>query len=92
MAHKAQKGATYNGRDSESKRLGIKKYDGQKVIPGNIIVRQRGYNIKAGNNVRVGKDYTLYSVISGTVKYTSKIITKFNSQRHETKIANVIPS
>lgn len=92
MAHKAQQGATYNGRDSESKRLGVKKYDGEKVLSGNIIVRQRGYNIRAGNNVRVGKDYTLYSIINGTVKYTQKVITKFNMQKHKTKIANVLPT
>nr|YP_009399030.1 ribosomal protein L27 [Taenioma perpusillum]ARW68427.1 ribosomal protein L27 [Taenioma perpusillum] len=67
MAHKKGSGSTKNGRDSNSKRLGIKKYGGQIVTPGNIIVRQRGNKFKLGNNVSQGKDYTIFSLINGLV-------------------------
>lgn len=67
MAHKKGSGSTKNGRDSNSKRLGIKKYGGEKVISGNIILRQRGSKIKPGCNVGMGKDYTLFSLTIGTV-------------------------
>ncbi len=69
MAHKKAGGSTKNGRDSISKRLGVKRYDGQMVNPGTIIVRQRGTKIKPGQNVGVGKDYTLYSLVKGFVKF-----------------------
>nr|YP_009392181.1 ribosomal protein L27 [Osmundaria fimbriata]ARW60743.1 ribosomal protein L27 [Osmundaria fimbriata] len=69
MAHKKGSGSTKNGRDSNSKRLGIKKYGGQFVKPGNIILRQRGSKFKLGNNVGQGKDYTIFSLISGIVKF-----------------------
>ena len=69
FAHKKGVGSTKNGRDSESKRLGVKKSDGQPVIAGNIIVRQRGTNIHPGNNVGVGTDYTLFALIDGKVKF-----------------------
>ena len=69
MAHKTGGGSTRNGRDSESKRLGVKKYAGEHVISGNIIVRQRGTKIKPGRNVGLGKDHTIFSVIEGTVVF-----------------------
>ena len=69
MAHKKGSGSTRNGRDSNSKRLGVKKYGGQSVLAGNILVRQRGTKFKAGNNVDVGRDYTLYSLINGKVVF-----------------------
>nr|YP_009393849.1 ribosomal protein L27 [Polysiphonia sertularioides]ARW62411.1 ribosomal protein L27 [Polysiphonia sertularioides] len=69
MAHKKGSGSTKNGRDSNSKRLGVKKYGGEVVKPGNIIVRQRGSKFKVGNNVSQGKDYTIYSLINGTVYF-----------------------
>lgn len=69
MAHKKGSGSTKNGRDSNSKRLGVKKYGGELVKPGTIIVRQRGSKFKLGKNVNQGKDYTIYSVINGTVKF-----------------------
>ena len=69
FAHKKGVGSTKNGRDSESKRLGVKKADGQAVLAGNIIVRQRGTKIRPGNNVGIGSDDTLYALISGTVKF-----------------------
>ena len=69
FAHKKGVGSTKNGRDSESKRLGVKKADGQAVLAGNIIVRQRGTAIRPGNNVGIGSDDTLFALIDGTVKF-----------------------
>ncbi|HUV56525.1 MAG TPA: 50S ribosomal protein L27 [Dehalococcoidales bacterium] len=74
MAHKKAGGSSRCGRDSKSKRLGVKRYAGQKVNAGTILVRQRGTRIHPGNNVGVGKDYTLFALINGIVKFepTSK--------------------
>jgi large subunit ribosomal protein L27 len=69
MAHKKGVGSSRNGRDSQSKRLGVKLYDGQLVRTGGIIVRQRGTRIRPGNNVGVGRDYTLFALIPGKVKF-----------------------
>jgi ribosomal protein L27 len=69
FAHKKGVGSTKNGRDSESKRLGVKKADGQSVIPGNIIVRQRGTHIHPGVNVGIGRDHTLFALTGGRVKF-----------------------
>ena len=69
MAHKKGGGSTRYGRDSQAKRLGVKRYAGQKVLAGTIIVRQRGTRIKPGDNVGVGRDYTLYALIDGVVKF-----------------------
>ena len=72
MAHKKGGGSTRNGRDSQSKRLGVKRYDSQYVSAGSIIVRQRGTRIHPGVNVGVGRDHTLFSLIDGTVKFEFK--------------------
>jgi large subunit ribosomal protein L27 len=69
MAHKKAGGSTRNGRDSAGKRLGVKRYDGQEVTAGSILVRQRGTTIHPGNNVGCGKDYTLFALIEGKVKF-----------------------
>ena len=69
MAHKKGGGRTKNGRDSNSKRLGVKRYAGNTVNAGTILVRQRGTRIHPGNNVGVGRDYTLFALIDGVVKY-----------------------
>lgn len=69
MAHKKGVGSSKNGRDSESKRLGVKKFGGEKVLAGNIIVRQRGTKFHPGNNVGIGKDDTLFALIDGQVKF-----------------------
>ena len=69
MAHKKGMGSTKNGRDSESKRLGVKKGDGQHVLAGNIIVRQRGTKIHPGTNVGKGSDDTLFALVNGKVKF-----------------------
>ena len=69
MAHKKGVGSSKNGRDSESKRLGVKKYANEQVVAGNIIVRQKGTKIHPGNNVGMGKDYTLFALVDGVVKF-----------------------
>jgi large subunit ribosomal protein L27 len=69
MAHKKGGGSTRNGRDSNSKRLGVKKYAGEQVLSGNIIVRQRGTKIKPGENIGVGKDFTLFATTNGVVVF-----------------------
>jgi len=73
MAHKKGSGSSRNGRDSNSKRLGVKRYGGEYVIIGNIIVRQRGTKIKPGSNVGVGKDYTIYALTDGQVAFENKL-------------------
>ena len=72
MAHKKAGGSSRNGRDSESKRLGVKKYGGQSVIAGNILVRQRGTPIRAGENVGRGKDDTLFALVTGRVVFRDR--------------------
>ena len=72
MAHKKAQGSVKNGRDSESKRLGVKKSDGQLVKAGNIIIRQRGTNVHPGTNVGIGSDDTLFALTDGKVKFERK--------------------
>ena len=72
MAHKNAGGSTKNGRDSESKRLGVKMYGGQTVVAGNILIRQRGTKVHAGVNVGVGRDHTLFATSDGQVKFEKK--------------------
>ena len=72
MGHKKAAGSSRNGRDSESKRLGIKKYGGEQVLAGNILVRQRGTAFHAGDNVGLGRDHTLFAIADGIVKYERK--------------------
>jgi large subunit ribosomal protein L27 len=82
MAHKTGGGSTRNGRDSNAQRLGVKRYAGEFVLSGNILVRQRGTRIKPGLNVKVGKDDTLFAVANGIVMY---------DVYHGQKRANIIP-
>ncbi|HEY1492566.1 MAG TPA: 50S ribosomal protein L27 [Steroidobacteraceae bacterium] len=72
MAHKKAGGSTKNGRDSHSKRLGVKRFGGEPVLAGNIIIRQRGTPVRAGAGVGVGVDHTLFAKVSGTVQFTKK--------------------
>ena len=85
MAHKKGGGSTRNGRDSESKRLGIKRYGGQLIPAGSIIVRQRGTLFHAGSNVGMGKDHTLFALINGHVQFTVK-----GEKRRRT--VNIVPA
>ena len=79
MAHKKAGGSTRNGRDSESKRLGVKRYGSQKVKAGSILVRQRGTHFHPGDNVGCGRDHTLFALVDGTVSFSLK-----GSQRKKT--------
>ena len=69
MAHKKGAGSTKNGRDSNAKRLGVKRFGGEKVKAGNILIRQRGTKFKPGSNVKCGKDFTLFALVDGFVKF-----------------------
>ena len=83
MAHKKAGGSTRNGRDSESKRLGVKAFGGQAVSAGSIIVRQRGTRFHAGNNVGIGKDHTLFAKVDGKVEFVVK-------GEHNRKFVNIV--
>jgi len=85
MAHKKAAGSTRNGRDSQSKRLGVKKYGGEVVVAGNIIVRQRGTKFHPGDNVGCGKDYTLYAKTDGKVEFRVK-------GKNNRTFVNVVPA
>lgn len=89
MAHKKAGGSTDNGRDSNSKRRGVKLFGGQLAIPGNIIVRQKGTKWFPGQGVKMGRDFTIYSTIEGLVTYSQKRQKKFNGQTHYDTIVNV---
>ena len=84
MAHKKGAGSTKNGRESHSKRLGVKIYGGQSIIAGNIIVRQRGTVHNPGDNVGMGKDHTLFALTDGTVQFTKK--------RNNKSFVSVVPN
>jgi len=86
MAHKKGQGSVRNGRDSHSKRLGVKRYGGQTVNAGTIIVRQRGSRFKAGKNVGIGKDWTLYALVDGAVLF-DKQSTRVNIVPQEAAVA-----
>lgn len=83
MAHKKGQGSTRNGRDSAGQRRGVKKFGGEHVIPGNIIIRQLGTKMKPGDNVGLGRDYTIFALVEGHVK--------FDVTRGGRKVVNVIP-
>ena len=89
MAHTKAAGSTSLGRDSESKRLGVKLSDGQVAKAGNIIIRQRGTKYHPGENVRRGNDDTLFAVADGKVKFSTKKLKKFNGQLKSTKFVSV---
>ena len=85
MAHKKAGGSTRNGRDSAGRRLGLKKFGGQKVIPGNIIVRQRGTKFHLGKNVSIGKDHTIFAVLEGVVSFRKRSSGKMFVDVEQTK-------
>ncbi len=89
MAHRKAGGSTQLGRDSISKRLGVKKFGGERVKAGNIIVRQRGTKFRPGNNVKKGSDDTLFALKEGVVKFASKKIVKFTGKLQRAKFVSV---
>lgn len=90
MAHKKAAGQAKNLRDSQPKYLGVKLHDGEDAQTGDIIVRQRGTRIMAGNNVGVGKDHTLFAKTEGTVRFRSKQRTKFDGSKTRKKFVDVV--
>ncbi|MDP2708663.1 MAG: 50S ribosomal protein L27 [bacterium] len=90
MAHKKAGGSTALGRDSRSKRLGVKIQDGQYAKAGAILIRQRGTKYRAGKNVKVGKDDTLFSLTTGLVKFAAKKIKKYTGKLESVKIVSVL--
>jgi len=92
MAHKKAGGSTHLGRDSKPKYLGTKVGDGQTVKSGTILIRQRGTPIHPGKNVSKGKDDTLYSIVAGIVKFTTRKRARFDGRMKATKFVSVIPS
>jgi len=90
MAHTKAKGSTKLGRDSESKRLGVKRFDGEMVKPGEVIVRQRGTKFYPGLNVKKGGDDTLYALKSGFVKFTRKKRVHFDGSSKFVRVVNVL--
>ena len=91
MAHKKAGGSTALGRDSQSKRLGIKLFGGQLAKPGSILVRQRGTKWHPGKNVRMGSDDTIYAIAVGAVKFTSKKVRGFDGNLHQRRFVHVLP-
>jgi large subunit ribosomal protein L27 len=89
MATKKSGGSTRLGRDSNPKYLGIKLYAGEKVKIGQVIVRQKGTKVRPGKNVKLGKDYTIFAMKDGVVKYTTKRVRKFDGTQKTTKLAHV---
>lgn len=92
MAHKKAAGSTSLGRDSESKRLGVKLSDGQHAKIGSIIIRQRGTKYHPGLNVKKGKDDTLFAVQDGFVNFSSKKLRKFNNSLKDCKVVSIMPT
>ncbi|MFW6210303.1 MAG: 50S ribosomal protein L27 [Patescibacteria group bacterium] len=92
MATKKSGGSSRNLRDSQPKFLGVKRSAGQTVRPGDIIVRQRGTKIEAGNGVRVGRDHTLFAVIDGIVSFRERRKRRFNGQVTKKKVADIAPT
>lgn len=92
MAHKKGVGSSRNGRDSQSKRLGVKRYGGQLVLSGTIIVRQRGAKFKPGNNVGMGKDFTLFSLVNGEVVFERQVNNRQRISVRPIEIAEVQPA
>ena len=90
MAHTKAKATTKLGRDSESKRLGVKLYDGQIAVPGNIIIRQRGTKFLPGLGVGIGKDDTIYAIKSGKVKFSTRKKIRYDGGRRLVKVVNVV--
>jgi len=91
MAHKKAGGSTALGRDSQAKRLGTKLYEGQFAQAGSILVRQRGSKIRPGQNVKKGKDDTLFAITSGMVKFSRKKIKKFTGSLEWAQFVNIVP-
>ncbi len=92
MAHKKAGGSSKNGRDSNAKRRGVKRFGGQLVNAGEILIRQKGTKFRLGDNVGMGKDFTVYSLVNGKVHFNEKAYTRFDGRRYVRKFVNVVPA
>jgi len=91
MAHKKAGGSTSNGRDSQSKRRGVKRFGSQRVSAGEVLIRQKGYQFRPGDNTHVGKDWTVHANIDGTVTFSQKRVTKFSGRRERCTFVHIEP-
>jgi large subunit ribosomal protein L27 len=92
MAHKKAGGTTLNGRDSRAKRRGVKRFGGQTVSAGEVLVRQKGSWYRPGKNVYVGKDWTVHASIDGVVRYSERKVTHFSGARTRETVVSVLPA
>ncbi|MBI3331534.1 50S ribosomal protein L27 [Candidatus Peregrinibacteria bacterium] len=92
MAHKKAGGSTQNGRDSRAKRRGVKRFGGELVHAGEILIRQKGYWYRPGQNTHLGKDWTIHASVDGTVGFMKKRIAKFNGNRERSTVVFVEPA
>jgi large subunit ribosomal protein L27 len=91
MAHKKAGGSTFNGRDSVAKRRGVKRFGGQRVEAGEVLIRQKGYWYRPGKNTSVGKDWTIHAAVKGIVRFSQKRILKFNGLRERATVIHIDP-
>jgi len=92
MSHKKAGGSTSNGRDSQSKRRGVKRFGGQTVNAGEIVVRQKGFAFRPGENTHIGKDWTIHADVDGKVKFSQKRLTKFNGRKEKCTLVHIDPA
>ena len=92
MAHKKAGGTTTNGRDSWAKRRGVKRFGGQVVNAGEILIRQKGYWYRPGKNTHVGSDWTIHANVAGTVKFSRKQFASFSGSREHATVVNIVPA
>ena len=91
MAHKKAGGSTQNGRDSVAKRLGVKRFGGQAVLSGSVIVRQKGFNFRPGTNTHLGKDRTIHANCDGVVRFSQRRVVKFDGRRERETFVHIEP-
>lgn len=91
MAHKKSGGSTRNGRDSKAKRRGVKRFGGQHVSAGEIVIRQKGTKFRPGENIGMGRDFTLFALVEGNVSFTEKAIVRFDGRKYQRKFVNIVP-
>ena len=92
MAHKKSGGSVKNGRDSNAKRRGVKRFGGQFVRAGEIIIRQKGTKFRVGENMGIGRDFTLYALKDGIVTFFTKAVERFDGRRYPKRFVNVVPA
>lgn len=92
MAHKKAGGTSENGRDSRAKRRGVKRFGGQTVNAGEVLIRQKGFKFRPGKNTYMGRDFTIHASVGGTVAFSKKKVTSFSGSRHASTVVNIEPA